>query len=381
MHLPYTRTLQEYQTTLNRYLRQAAKIKAVKAVYQFGSIGAPGLSDIDLALIVDERITHKEISKLSIRNLCADDQETFLHEPTVVTEQAIDILFETYYIKNLARIYGENFNLEIQRVPPNSHRRWALTLEYAPLYIFCIQNWLAHNNVDVRSAIPLLRSIRYLLELNSDLKTRFNVEWEKYADNVNFLCDNWFDFSENESAIILESVLEKAWKIVANIAWACDAELINTNQFTAEREMWKPRSLAYSANERAVAKKEEPTSWRNIQDGTLFSPIPQSCLLMLDVYRTTGGLLAKFMRSLSSNCWSSLQPETEFESYLAKRARLINKHIEFLGRRNVDFGYAVTNFVFRPWLQKKKSIVARSTRKYTDTLIKIIKILEGVVYH
>ena len=79
-HLPQPRTLQDYQAALDRYLKVISQIGASKTVYQFGTFGsktAPGLSDIDLVVLVDEKITHRETLKLSIKNLCKDDQEIF----------------------------------------------------------------------------------------------------------------------------------------------------------------------------------------------------------------------------------------------------------------------------------------------------------------
>jgi hypothetical protein len=365
-HLPYTRTLQEYQTALDHYLKQAARTRKVKAVYQFGSFGSvsvPGISDIDLALIVDEKITKKEISKLSVRNLCEDDRNIFFHNPFVVTVQTSAILFETKGITSLAKVYGEDCGLKIQDALSNKYQKWALTLEYVPWYIFNIQDWLAQSSVDVRSALPVLRSIKYLLENNSDLKTQFYMEWKDYADSIKSLCDNWFNFSDNESAIMLESVLQKAWKIVVDLAWARDAELTTTNQFTIEREMKKPSNLTYSSNERYIAKEEKPKDWKSNEDAAFLYPLPPSCFLMLDVYQTTGGLLAKFLGALSPNCWSGLQPNTEFEFYLAKRAKFINEHIEFLNRKKIDFGYTVLSFVFDPYVLKNKSIVRRTKKR------------------
>ena len=365
-HLPYTRTSQEYQTALDRYLKQAARTKRIKAVYQFGSFGsisAPGISDIDLLLIVDEKITKKEISKLAKYHLCEDDRDIFLHNPYVVTVQTSAILFEVKDITNLAKVYGEDCNLKIQDTPLNTYQKWALTLEYVPWYISCIQGWLAQSNVDVRLALPVLRSIKYLLENNSDLKTRFYMEWQDYADSIKFLCDNWFNFSDNESGIMLESILQKAWKIVVDLAWARDAELTSTNQFTIERGMRKPSNLTYFSNERYVVKEEKPKDWKSNGDATFFYPLPPSCLLMLDVYQTAGGLLAKFLDTLSPDCWSGLQPNTEFEFYLAKRAKLINEHIEFLNRKNIDFGHTVMSFVFNPYVLKNKSIATRTKKR------------------
>lgn len=365
-HLPYTRTLHEYQNALDHYLKQVTGIKGVKAVYQFGSFGSagvPGISDIDLVLMVDEKITNEEISKLTIRNLSEDDRDIFSHNPFIVTEQTSAVLFETKDVKSLAKLYGEDSSLKIQEAPLSKYQKWAQTLEYIPWYISHIRGWLTRSEVDVRSALPVLRSIKYLLENNSDLKTRFCMEWKDYADSIKLLCDNWFDLSDNESAMMLESLLEKAWKIVIDLAWAREAELTTTDQFIAGREKRKIGNLTYSLNERYIAKEEKPKDWKNNGDANILHPLPPSCLLILDVYHSTGGLLAKFLRSLSPNSWSGLQPNTEFEFYLAKRARLINEHLEFLNRKKIYFGQTVMGFVFDPYMLRNKSMVTRTKKR------------------
>ena len=380
-NLPYFRTLQEYQIALDRYIRQAAKTQALKAAYQFGSVGAPGLSDIDLALVVDEKITQRELLNLSISNLSVDDQKIFLHEPLIVTEHNKNILFETNYVKNLNRIYGEDGCLKTKSALPDIYTRWAITLEYVPMYLFCLQKWLVQGKVDVRLAIPVLRSIKYLLELNSDFKKWFWANWESYADNVNFLCDNWFRLSDNDSARILESAIQEAWNIVVDIAWARDTELTDDKKFTSEREMRKPNKLVYSLDVNVISTKERPVNWQNAQHNQLFYPSPPSCLLMLDVYHATGGRLARFLDSLSFGCWSDLQPNTAFELYLGQRAHLINEQIEFLYRKKAAFGYSVTNFVYSPSAPRVESIVTRATKKIWMLSLQLFENLRRVKYY
>ena len=367
-HLPKTRTLHDYQTALDRYLKQVTKIKTVKAVFQFGRFGsnsAPGLSDIDLVIVVDDKITHQEISALSIHNLSEDDREIFLHDPVVVTEESSAVVFETTGIENFTVLYGEKSSLEIPETRSINYQNWALTLEYVPWYISCLQGWLTQGLVDVRLAIPVLRSIKYLMANNSDLETRFHNEWQDYVDTVKFLCDKWFTFSNIEKAAELKSTMEKALKIVEAIAWARDAELTAAKQFTIERKIQKPNRLTHCSEENYVAEEEMPKNCKND-----FYPLPPSCFLMLDVYQTTGGLIARFLNKSSFNSCSGLQPHTEFEIYLAKRATLFNEHIDFLYKKNITFGNAVTSFVFEPNALKNKSLNALSNFVFNPYVVK-----------
>jgi hypothetical protein len=367
-HLPKIRTLHDYQTALDRYLKQVTKINAVKAVFQFGRFGAnsvPGLSDIDLVLVVDEKITHKEMSALSIHNLSEDDREIFLHDPVVVTEELSAIVFETTGVETFCVLYGEKSTLGIPETRSITYQNWALTLEYVPWYISCLQGWLAQGAVDVRLAIPVLRSVKYLLANNSDLETRFHSEWKDYSDSVKFLCDRWFTFSASQKVKILQSTMEKALKIVEDIAWARDAELTAAKQFTIERKIQKPICLTYCSKEKYVVEEEMPKNCQND-----FYPLPPSCFLLLDVYQTTGGMLARFLNKSSFNSCSGLQPQTEFEMYLAKRATLYNEHIQFLHKKNVTFGNAVISFVFEPNALKNKSLNALSNFVFNPYVVK-----------
>jgi predicted nucleotidyltransferase len=385
-HLPYDRSLAEYRATTARFLDEVARIKAVKAVYQFGSIGAPGLSDIDLALVVEKEISSQEISRLSIGNLSEVDRENFLHETAILTEETQDILLEAQYIKKLVKIYGEDTGLRIREGLPDIFERWVLTLETVPTYIFCLQKWLALRNVDVAWSFPVLRSVKYLMELNPDLKPRFSGQWTDYLDNVAFLCDNWFGFSDMEAALISESVLQKAWEVVVDILWALDAELMVTKQFTKGREMKKSNKMEYSSSERLIVEKEKPVRSENVQNSFFVYPFPPGCLLMLDVYQTQGGLLAESLEKLFPNCWSGLEPTTDFEIFLAERAKIINRHIEFLKGKNADFGQIISGFVFNSSLNKTQSsepptpLVQRVNRKILWLLSVASLVLKGEKY-
>jgi len=64
--------------------------------------------------IVDEQITREEISRLSIRNLRADDQGIFVHDPCVLTEDTLAALFAVLGDIDLVKVYGDDY-LELLR--------------------------------------------------------------------------------------------------------------------------------------------------------------------------------------------------------------------------------------------------------------------------
>jgi predicted nucleotidyltransferase len=364
--LPRIKTLQDYRVALDRYLKRVVRIEEVKTVCLRGSFASadarefvPGISDIDLVVDVDEKISHHKISKLSIDKQFGDDKEILIHNPIVITEQTSSVVFE-FPAEELVCVYGESGGLGFKEVRSNTFQTWATILELVPQHIFWIDKLLAQNKVNLLLEIRTARSVRHLIEYYSDLRTLSQEEWKDYDDSVNFLSDSWLKLPYRKLAMILESVLQKAWKIVTDIAWDLDAELTTTNQFAIGRETQIPIGLTYFLNERAIVKKEKPKEWNNIQHSNLFYPLPPSCFQMLDVYQTTGGLLAKFLNGLSSHRWSGLQPSTEFELYLAKRAEICNRQVEFLSRKNICFGHFASPFVFNPFALKNRSALIRT---------------------
>jgi len=128
------------------------------------------------------------------------------------------------------------------------------------------------------------------------MKPIFGVQWKDYFESAKFLCDNWFKFSDSESVVMLRSAIQKARRVVSDVAWALDAELTAKNQFTTAREMRRPSSLTYFRyffNLTVSARKEKPKNWNSHQHAHRSFPVPPSFILMLDVYQSAGGLLAK----------------------------------------------------------------------------------------
>lgn len=60
-------TSDDYEKVIERYLSKCANIRGVSAIYQFGSVAAPGLSDIDLMVVLGDGVRRNEdLQPLSI---------------------------------------------------------------------------------------------------------------------------------------------------------------------------------------------------------------------------------------------------------------------------------------------------------------------------
>lgn len=100
--------IRDYQHATQEYIRRVKKINGVKAIFTMGSVGAPGLSDIDLIIVTEHDLSLSDSSSLSNKDI---DERLFLHGPIILPETMLEKLQTLVYASNLELIWGENEEL------------------------------------------------------------------------------------------------------------------------------------------------------------------------------------------------------------------------------------------------------------------------------
>ena len=95
----------DYALAINCFLEYLSKFDTIESIYQIGSIGVPGLSDIDLLIIFKD--IHRDISyRYSIKTLPQNMQYIFSHDGWFIDRQIfMDIPYWFPYF-DLNHIYG-----------------------------------------------------------------------------------------------------------------------------------------------------------------------------------------------------------------------------------------------------------------------------------
>lgn len=76
-----------YREAQNELVGAVKDIKGVKSVEGFGSVSAPGISDLDFVIVVKESINGKKL-KSNINTVMSEYEYLFLHPPHILTEDA-----------------------------------------------------------------------------------------------------------------------------------------------------------------------------------------------------------------------------------------------------------------------------------------------------
>src|SRR5256885_899844 len=86
--LPLDRS--SYDAAIGEYTSRLAAQASVRAVYRFGSIAAPGISDIDLLVVLaDDARPHTIRDLFAYRSVTASASYLYSHPPVIIPERLV----------------------------------------------------------------------------------------------------------------------------------------------------------------------------------------------------------------------------------------------------------------------------------------------------
>tara|TARA_B110000495_G_C23013431_1_gene599721 strand:- start:104 stop:1192 length:1089 start_codon:yes stop_codon:yes gene_type:complete len=137
-----------YDDELNRYLQKSESSEGLISILTMGSVGAPGLSDLDLICVVEEGVKSKSVSGLDIPD-GAQKRGILLHGPIVIPRSLFSDLHYIFPVSNLIGCSGESLLDSINPVSEDEEKSLAL----AYLVDFTLSRLLQHSVVETKKII------------------------------------------------------------------------------------------------------------------------------------------------------------------------------------------------------------------------------------
>ncbi len=205
-------SIDAYDTTIKRYVEYASKNRAVIAVYQIGSTNDPGISDIDLVVVVDTVIDPEAMDRLRI--LRFDDSELvrylFIHDIYLYDRESFRYFLHTVHARELQLLWGEP--LEVTDIEHDEVTPLALQniFDFISSRLIQFYQVLAAEKVSARGMLVRISSIKHSYELlqradHTDRETeafietvygmRRNVDALDVKDLLSLFMDSFHQFS------------------------------------------------------------------------------------------------------------------------------------------------------------------------------------------
>lgn len=178
---PESRTLADYDDVRQAYINS---IKApIRSVFQIGSVGVPGVSDIDLFVVLDDDVK-ASFSDFAVSNLTNQQRYIMMHEAWIINKTLLHRMDRIFPYFDLVHVQGPASDASIPRQGAISPEcAFCFLMEYSLTKIPRSLIDLLHRKiVPARTALVLINSVRHSIELCRISGGLIKPEWDEFLE-------------------------------------------------------------------------------------------------------------------------------------------------------------------------------------------------------
>ena len=324
---------EDYQNTIDAYIESVKTLRNVKAVYQIGSTGIPGISDIDLIVVTEPVFDPVTIGNFSVLRSKPDrnTRYIFIHDMYVYDTGSFKQVHFSNYCDNLNLIYGEEQEVE----PVSAEEKAPLALQFLFDFISSrlvqFQQNLVQGKLSKRGTLVRVSSIRHSYALLNSLGIH-DPQLDEFCAAVTGMRENAATVSNDE---IIDSFMRSFYLFSRIVRLASDYFFETYLPFYTEFDT----SNCLKINPHFLLNfiKDSEERYRQVVRETVIY-YPEPVLYHYLAYCVDGGVFSSHMKNLlaySGDEQYSLSPV--YRTVLEKRLRAIADQHRFIRKNRASF--------------------------------------------
>jgi hypothetical protein len=311
--------MDRYHRAIESYAARLREVHGVRSIYTMGSIKAPGLSDLDVIVVVDDDFEPRFSARLSVRGV---DDRLFIHGPVVVPASLAGDLQYIIYATGLTRLHGDDDIPEFHDLTCESRAalRFAYLIDFLESRQVQYTDALNEGRVDQRAWMTRLWSLTHSEALLDESGLNLESRDRALLDRIRDLRRRWIDSAEIDSgefvAVFLESIHTGRRMLFAALQGAYGDSVAHES----------PTHTVSAGNKLIVFDASVPVcEYRIWGRPSIRRRLPLYVARWNPIY-------AEHLRcyGFSSNSKISCSPGRS-EQHLSKRASVVKRHWEWLG--------------------------------------------------
>ena len=217
--------LQDYKNSRNEIINFFKNDDKLISIYEYGSVSAPGISDLDIILVYSKK------SKLKIKKKKINITSNFLLQNGTIIKTTQQIFKRFNYIDEfkLKKIYGENIYLDKISKKNKNYLQLISILDWLPERALRLIKVNQNKIIKINELLCLLFSITYSFKKLEIITKKRNQETKKLIQQIYFIRKNWFQMKDKE--IFLK-------KLTKNIFIQVIKELCNYQIFLEDKSIF-----------------------------------------------------------------------------------------------------------------------------------------------
>jgi hypothetical protein len=205
-----------YDEVREAYLDRLFQTGQVRAAYQMGGVGAPGLSDLDLILVCRDPVVGDLNPAADIGSLGEDARYILMHSQFFVNEEIFRHQRTLFFGSHLRHVRGEK--LEILDPPEELEDVSRLAFNVEMMLPRLTEFERIRKGTDPVAVRPLLAAL-HTLRFNLDLSRAWVAvdDLADYAAMIEGLRQEWFTLSEADAWVRLQAALDRAVEVLEEL--------------------------------------------------------------------------------------------------------------------------------------------------------------------
>jgi len=203
--LPNQLSLGDYETGRRRLVDHFSEYDVVLGIYDYGTVQHPGISDLDIILVV-EGSTERDWSGAVSTSFDSLVDELVGRGNVIVMNR--DVFRNLHYIDpglEPRHLAGEDVDRRTVDATTQKHRDHASVMDWLPERVFQVERLSGSDTIAVMRALQLLKSLGYSLRTVDEL-IGFDPG-AAFVDEVSDLRSSWFDLDpETRETELLELI-------------------------------------------------------------------------------------------------------------------------------------------------------------------------------
>jgi hypothetical protein len=335
-----------YKNVREEIAEYFSKITEVVSVYEYGSVKAPGISDLDLILVFNDSCNEVDQNLLNLENIGKNAHDLVVDGTVIKMPESIfnQILF--FDDLKFSKIYGK----DIEYIEPSETERYYISLvsliDWLPERILRIKSIFHSEGININNALCVLNSYCYSLIFLNNLIGK-SLDSVKIINETNLLRSKWYSLKNPELRIynLLRDSIKVGYKRINDYKYflISSGNYLKSNPIISQEtgiELHSGMSIKFiSDNEQSNKVENSNANYINISSYfySHFMKLADANGLLSDAIKNK---IDPFIH-LNSNF------NQQYLQALNKKIFLANKNAEFLNKAGLSNGLIRYGFHFK----------------------------------
>lgn len=323
----------DYKPARNHLLARSTKIAGLLGLYEYGSVGAPGISDIDLIAVIDSTINKQEAIEF-LSGTDAPAQLTRVLDQGTIKPMSASLFSRINVLGNITTtpIYAPN------PITPSTHDPnqtkfidIANVIDWLPERVLMLRSLLNQPTLSCRRVLGGLGSFKHSTSTVSRVLGYEPEESIRFANIYDTLRNNWFkskddNFEKTVNLIKIgiatgQSLLLKATNHLVDLG------ILESNESASGTIFWLNSSKAFIFDSQEASTDHTTDTYQPLTHK--ISPV---WVTILTKYATSDGKISSLIAANTDlpQGYSYTEVQNNFGMILDERIKWINESFEFL---------------------------------------------------